>query len=475
MTYIATTFTPSSGPIGTAITVYASGGWYAYEAVNSVVVGGVPVAVDLVVSSVGAINGTITVPLLSSGLKEIVIVAAHDGVVTFPDAFNILPIATSITPASGHVGQVITVTGTGWNPSEIILSATIGEVSATESLVIGKDGGLSGTLTCPTLYPGSHSIIITGSISGAQTVSSTFLVTAVASFSPSRGYFGQTITASGTGWASSETIAVDGVTIGGVLASNSLVVSSGVLTGSIVCPYITSYNVFLTIVITGSVSGAQTFSGAFLVLSAKRSVKTLVDQVYTEIDQSSTASKFTTAQITKWISEAQRLMVSKTRPIEAFWSTTTIDGQREYTPPGMIGAPIQILYEVTGGGNFYPVEFVPFSRIDFSYNSSGDTSQCSLWNGQLILDPPPNGKTLQVYYFKYPSEIAYSDTSYPDIDDRFSDGLIAYAASRCQKILKDYNGAGASLQTFKDFTEEYGRASGTSARSDMTQIDATWV
>ena len=111
MTYIATTFTPSSGPIGTAITVYASGGWYAYEAVNSVVVGGVPVAVDLVVSSVGAINGTITVPLLSSGLKEIVIVAAHDGVVTFPDAFNILPIATSITPASGHVGQVITATG----------------------------------------------------------------------------------------------------------------------------------------------------------------------------------------------------------------------------------------------------------------------------------------------------------------------------------------------------------------------------
>jgi len=162
---------------------------------------------------------------------------------------------------------VITVSGTGWTASETISSVTVGGTTATNTLSV-TSGALAGSITVPAgLTPagGAKNIVITGATSGAQGFTGAFTVTATATFTPNTGPAGTVIsTVTGTGWYPSETISnTTGVTVGGVAATSSLTVNgSGVLSGSITVPSSLT-NGIKTIIITGSSSGAQTFSAAF--------------------------------------------------------------------------------------------------------------------------------------------------------------------------------------------------------------------
>ncbi|MFH0769003.1 MAG: IPT/TIG domain-containing protein, partial [Chloroflexota bacterium] len=71
----AATFSPTSGPIGTSVTVSGTG-WTALENILSVTVGGATAAKTLTVNSSGAISGTITIPSVSGGAKNIIITGA---------------------------------------------------------------------------------------------------------------------------------------------------------------------------------------------------------------------------------------------------------------------------------------------------------------------------------------------------------------------------------------------------------------
>ena len=84
--------------------------------------------------------------------------------------FTISPGAT-FTPTTGPVGTTITVTGTGWTPSESISNVTVGGAPAAQTLSVNTSGTLSGTIVVPTLTTGAKAIVITGATSGAQTLS----------------------------------------------------------------------------------------------------------------------------------------------------------------------------------------------------------------------------------------------------------------------------------------------------------------
>jgi hypothetical protein len=84
-----------------------------------------------------------------------------------------------------------------------------------------------------------------------------------ASFNPTRGRVGTTVSVAGSLWAQSETIT--SVVVGNRIARNALAVVSAVLSGNIVIPRPLRAGTY-DIVITGSLSGAVTFPKAFTVI-----------------------------------------------------------------------------------------------------------------------------------------------------------------------------------------------------------------
>jgi len=168
-------FTPTSGTVGTEIAVTGTG-WVALEVINPVTVGGVTATHTLTVDGGGNLSGSVWVPALAPGDKDIVITGASSSEQTFPDAFTVNPTATFV-PFGGPVGTPITVTGAGWVAEEPINSVTVGGEVATYILTVDVSGVISGTITVPALSLGDKDIVITGASSGEQTFSNVFTVT----------------------------------------------------------------------------------------------------------------------------------------------------------------------------------------------------------------------------------------------------------------------------------------------------------
>ena len=268
MAAVTAEFNPDNGPVGQVIAVTGAG-WTGNETitgVGNVTVGGANALYTLTVDATGVLTGNITVPTLTGGRYDIVITGSASGTHTWTRAFLVTAAAT-FTPITGPVGQVITVTGTGWTASETISAVTVGGATATTHTLTVVSGNLTGTITVPALTGGAQAIVITGTASGAQTFSSAFTVTAAATFTPISGPVGTLITVTGTGWTGNETIAgVGNVTVGGANATYSLTVLNGALSGNITVPTLAVG--LQTIVITGATSGAQTFPGNFTVTAA---------------------------------------------------------------------------------------------------------------------------------------------------------------------------------------------------------------
>ncbi len=261
------TFDPATGPVGTTITVTGNcTGWVASETITAVTVGGTTATHTLTVNGGGNLTGTITVPAVTGGAKAIVINGSASGPQNFPSAFTVTAAATAFDPATGPIGTVIAVTGTGWRASETITAVTVGGVTATHTLTVAASGNLTGNITVPTLAGGAKAIVITGNETSAQTFAGAFTVTAATpTFTPATGPVGTVIAVTGTGWKASETITA--VTVGGTTATHTLTVDgTGNLTGNITVP--TLAGGAKAIVITGNETSAQTFAGAFTVTAA---------------------------------------------------------------------------------------------------------------------------------------------------------------------------------------------------------------
>ncbi|MBN2239050.1 MAG: Ig-like domain-containing protein [Dehalococcoidales bacterium] len=177
-------FNPTSGPVGTEVTVTGSN-WEASETINPVTVGGETATHTLSVDGSGNLGGTLTIPSLSDGQQTVVITGSVSGGQTFTDAFEVTsgggggggPTAV-LNPVAGPVGTEVMVTGSDWGASESISQVTVGGETATNSLTVNAVGFLSGSITVPELTDGLKDIVITGSTSGAQTYTDAFTVTA---------------------------------------------------------------------------------------------------------------------------------------------------------------------------------------------------------------------------------------------------------------------------------------------------------
>jgi hypothetical protein len=264
------TFTGSPGPVGTTSTV-AGTGFVNSDTITGVTVGGTAAAKSLVVSAGGVLSGTITVPVVTQGAKSVVITGATSGAQTQVNTFTVTSVG-SFAPIQGPVGTLLTVTGNGWTASDTITGVapvtgvTVKAINAAHTLVVSATGVLSGTITVPAgILIGANTIVATGTTTGAVTLTPTFQGIIPASFNPIAGAYNTVITVTGTGWSASEVIAAGNVTVGGVLATHTLVVSAGgALSGTITVPIGAAAGLG-AITITGSVTTIQTYTGAFTV------------------------------------------------------------------------------------------------------------------------------------------------------------------------------------------------------------------
>jgi hypothetical protein len=168
---------PGSGIIYDVPTVTGAD-WAASDTITGVTVGGLDASHALTVNGSGALSGTITIPIISPGVYDIIITGFHSGAHTYSNAFTVRPATAIFDPASGPTYAVSTVAGTDWVPSEDITSVTVGGTDADYDLAVDGTGALSGTITIPELDPGVFDIVITSSISGSHIFTDAFTVTA---------------------------------------------------------------------------------------------------------------------------------------------------------------------------------------------------------------------------------------------------------------------------------------------------------
>jgi len=229
-----TGFTPTTGAIGTSITITGTG--FSTTAGNDLVVfGGNGRAYATSATSTQLVMavpfGAYTGPLC---------VVVNGGAASCStDNFNVtLPTISSFAPSSGPVGTSVTITGTGFDPTP-----------ANNSIYFNNSGNgvspSSATTTqlVVTVPYRATTGAFTVSVDGSQAVSSpsnfTVPLPTISSFTPATGQLGSTVTITGTGF--STTLAQDEVTIGGNTAiantatptQLNVTVASGTISGAI--------------------------------------------------------------------------------------------------------------------------------------------------------------------------------------------------------------------------------------------------
>ena len=254
-----TAISPVSGTTvgGTPVTITGTG---FTPTVNSVTIGGVAATsvVRVSATSITAITGA-----HAAGLVNVVVTNSDTGVGTGTGLYTYVtpistPTVTAISPVSGTTvgGTPVTITGTGFTPT--VNSVTIGGVAATSVVRVSA--------TSITAITGAHAaglvnVVVTNSDTGLGTGTSLYTYVTpistptIGSVTPTSGPTagGTSITITGTGFVSPET-----VTVGGI----DCVVTASTST-SITCTTGAHAAGMVDVVVTNPDTGAVTASNAF--------------------------------------------------------------------------------------------------------------------------------------------------------------------------------------------------------------------
>ncbi len=181
-----TGFSPSSGPIGTTLTIQGQG-FSSAASNNAVAFNGTAATVV----STTTTQLTVTVP--SGATTGPITVTTGGKTATSSTSFVVAPQVLGFSPASGPVGTSVTITGSNFDPAAandaVSFNGTVAAVtsaSATQLIAVVPAGATSGAISV--------------TVAGATTASAiSFTVTpAITSFSPGSGGAGTTVTVTGT-------------------------------------------------------------------------------------------------------------------------------------------------------------------------------------------------------------------------------------------------------------------------------------
>ena len=174
-----TSFTPTSGPAAGGTTLTVTGTNFVDNTMTATV-NGVPATA---VTYVSATQITLVTPAGVAGTSGPIRLTTIGGVATSSQSFTYLPPPTvsTISPTTGIVGQVITVTGTDL--------ATVSQIAFNGAVAAPNAGGTNTSFTVPVPVGATTGPLTVTTNGGSATSSQTFTVIsapAISSFSPGR-------------------------------------------------------------------------------------------------------------------------------------------------------------------------------------------------------------------------------------------------------------------------------------------------
>ncbi len=189
---------PSSGPIGTKVTVSVCNMTPGNTVVaGNITFGGIPWnPSDITIDSSGCMCATmLTVPAAPTGSQAVVI---GDGDVEVTGVFKLTQPNIKVSPTSGYKGETVTVTGTGWvNPS--LVSLTFGG-SFMDTVMPNSVGGFSIQFIVPLTAQDSNVVGAADSIGNAGPAVIFKLKPAGLTVSPYSGLPGTIVNLTGVGF-----------------------------------------------------------------------------------------------------------------------------------------------------------------------------------------------------------------------------------------------------------------------------------
>ncbi|MER2999647.1 IPT/TIG domain-containing protein [Pontibacter populi] len=192
-----TSFTPSSGPVGTEMTIAGSG----FAEAHTVSIGS-GATYDFTIVS----DSEIKVKVPTSSSSGVVRVSSNQASGIGPGSYTVVnaPVITSITPSSGPVGTEVTITGSNFSATT---SVAIGSGSTT-NFTIGN-GGTEIKVIVPA--SASNGSIRVSSSQGSSNNSSNYTLTnapIISNFTPSSGPVGTEITITGSNFSTVTAISI---------------------------------------------------------------------------------------------------------------------------------------------------------------------------------------------------------------------------------------------------------------------------
>ena len=202
---------PAQGPVGTSVTVTATG--FAPGSILTATFDGAAVTTAPTVVTTGTVANppaggatfALLVPTATAGAH---VVRVSDGVNSVTQVFTVQPRVVVISPATktGPVGTSATVTGTGF-AAGFTVNVTVGGLPLA-SVVSDSAGGFTAAGTIPTGLAAGAQTVTAADLAGnnANLNPDTFTVTPSLAVSPASGLAGSLVTVTGSGWNINDTV-----------------------------------------------------------------------------------------------------------------------------------------------------------------------------------------------------------------------------------------------------------------------------
>jgi hypothetical protein len=182
------------------------------------------------------------------------------------------------------------------------------------------------------------------------------------------------------------------------------------------------------------------------------------------------------ADVIRWINDAQDIIVAKNKVLKAKSSSTTVASQSTYTFPTQNIHQIEAIHY-----NGYRVPNMSFPQAEeLIFRSDpinvvlGDPQIWYEWAGTFTLWPTPNAaKTLDLYYTQRPAQVT-STTDVLAVPDKYYQDVVRYVMQQAYEMDEDMANSQVKAQQFEDSLNnmsEEDRTAQTMTYSTITSYD----
>ena len=220
VTLSITGLAPTSGPVGTSVTITGTGFTGATDVSFNGVSAGAGFSVDT--------DSQITATVPAGATTGLVSVTTPNGTVQSPTAFTVTLSITKVAPTKGPVGTSVTITGTGFTGATDV---SFNGVSAGAGFSVDTDSQITATVPAGATTGLVSVTTPNGTVQSPTAFTVTLSITKVA---PTKGPVGTSVTITGTGFTGATDVSFNGVSAGFNVVNDSKItatVPAGATTG----------------------------------------------------------------------------------------------------------------------------------------------------------------------------------------------------------------------------------------------------